>query len=582
MVDLSCRDWFAKLQAGRPPLPDNLPLDAEEARAAVAVFEKLRLPDVPGKPLLRDAAGPWAKAFVSAIFGLVDMSEDRKVIVNRKVRRFVQLVPKKNSKTTNSAAIMLTALLRNRRPNAEFLLVGPTQDTAGLAYDQADGMVGADPWLKKRFHTRDHLKTIEDRKTGATLQIKSFDNRVMTGQKPVGVLVDELHELGKFHYAQKVMAQIDGGILANPEGFVIIITTQSDDPPTGVFAAELEHARQVRDGELVDGETLPMLYEFPIEIQAADVKPGELKPWEDPKLWPLVLPNLGRSITIDRLLPKFREAKAKGIEAYSIWASQHLNVQIGIAITGTSWRGAHYWLGAADIKPVTLETIIARCEVVTAGVDGGGLDDLLGLAVIGRERGTQKWLIWFRAWAHDDVFEERKEIVPKLEEFIAEGSLTRCKEPTQDIEEVADVIEKLFQAGLLPEEHGVGFDPFGVSAMVDELAQRQIFTSERGGPVTAVSQGFKLMAAIKGMERKLKDGTLKHGGQALASWCVSNAKAELKGSSVVITKQAAGWAKIDPLVAAFNAFTLMARNPEAASGNIDSYVDSLRKSREAV
>lgn len=560
MIDLSCRDWYAKLQAGLPPLPDNLPLDQEEARAAIAAFEKLRLPDVPGKPLLRDAAAPWAKAFVGAIFGLVEMSDDRSVVLNRTVRRFFQLVPKKNSKTTNSAAIMLTALLRNRRPNAEFLLVGPTQDTAGLAYDQAEGMVAADPWLRNRFHRRDHLKTIEDRTNGATLQIKSFDNRVMTGQKPVGVLVDELHELGKYQYAQKVMAQIDGGILGNPEGFVIIITTQSDDPPTGAFKVELENARLVRDGEHTGGETLPMMYEFPTEIQS-----DETKPWENPKLWPLVLPNLGRSITIDRLLPKFREAKAKGIETYSIWASQHLNVQIGIAINGVSWRGAHYWLGAMDAEPVTLDTIIQRCEVAVVGIDGGGLDDLLGLAVIGRERETQKWLVWCHAWAHEDVFEQRKDIVAKLEEFIGDRSLTRCEDPTQDVREVADIVEQLSDARLLPKENGVGFDPFGVSAMVDELATRQIYTTERGGPVTAVSQGFRLSSAVWGAERKLKDGTLRHGGQALMTWCVGNAKAEQKGNAILITKQTAGKAKIDPLIAMFNAFSLMARNPEAAN-----------------
>jgi phage terminase large subunit-like protein len=555
ITDLSCVDWFERLKAGKSPMADNLPLDMLEAQAAINVFEKLRLPDVPGKPLLRDVAGDWAKEFVGAIFGLVEMNDSRTIVVNRKVRKFFQLVPKKNSKTTNGAAIMMTALLRNRRPNAEFLLVGPTQATAELAYDQAAGMVAADPWLRKRFHTRDHQKTIEDRKLGAKLKVKSFDNKVMTGVKPVAVLVDELHELGKIGYAQKVMTQIEGGIIANPEGFVVIITTQSDSPPQGVFETELEHARAVRDGLYVGGETLPMLYEFPLSLQA-----DENKPWEDPKLWPLVLPNINRSITIDRLLPKFRENKEKGVEAYSIWASQHLNVQIGVAINGTSWRGADFWLSSTDAT-LTLETLIERCDVCTVGIDGGGLDDLFGLSVIGRERETNRWLWWSKAWAHPEVLERRKDIAENLRTF---DDVVICDYATQDIVEVADLIEKLWNLGILPDAAGVGLDPFAIAALIDELMSRGLPEEL----LVSIRQGTALSPATWGMERKLKDGTLVHADQPLMRWCVGNAKVEVRGGAVLITKQTAGRAKIDPLIAGFNAGMLMSRNPEALGVSI--------------
>lgn len=553
MLDLSCVDWFDKLKAGVPPLPDNLPLDAEEAAAAITVFEKLRLPDVPGKPLLRDVSGRWARDFVGAIFGLVEMNSDRTVVVNRKVRKFFQLVPKKNSKTTNGAAIMMTALLRNRRPNAEFLLVGPTQATAELAYDQAAGMVAADPWLRKRFQTRDHLKMIEDRKNGAKLKVKSFDNKVMTGVKPVAVLVDELHELGKLAYAQKVMTQIEGGIIANPEGFIVIITTQSDEPPTGVFDSELKHARAVRDGAYVGGETLPMLYEFPLSIQADDKKP-----WEDPKLWPLVLPNLGRSITIDRLLPQFRENKEKGLEAFSVWASQHLNVQIGIAITGDSWRGAQFWNGSIDETLLDLDKLLDRSEVAVIGIDGGGLDDLLALAVIGRCKETRKWLLWTHAWCQRDVLDLRKDIASRLTDIAGAKELTFCDDTTADVLGVAEICEKVFLRGLLPQTGGIGIDPQGVAAIVDELAGRGMVQPL----VASVSQGFRLSPAVWGLERKLKDKTLVHGGQKLMSFCVGNAKVIQRGNAVVIEKQTSGKAKIDALIAALCAGMLMSRNPE--------------------
>ena len=45
------------------------------------------------------------------------------------------------------------------------------------------------------------------------------------------------------------------------------------------------------------------------------------------------------------------------------------------------------------------------------------------------------------------------------------------------------------------------------------------------------------------------------------AWAVSNARVEPKGNAIVITKQASGTAKIDPLMAAFNAVAWMSANP---------------------
>jgi phage terminase large subunit-like protein len=52
----------------------------------------------------------------------------------------------------------------------------------------------------------------------------------------------------------------------------------------------------------------------------------------------------------------------------------------------------------------------------------------------------------------------------------------------------------------------------------------------------------------------------------MMAWTVSNAKARMQGSAVLIEKAVAGKAKIDPLIALFNAAELMGRNPQAGLG----------------
>lgn len=81
-----------------------------------------------------------------------------------------------------------------------------------------------------------------------------------------------------------------------------------------------------------------------------------------------------------------------------------------------------------------------------------------------------------------------------------------------------------------------------------------------------MSQGDKPTGTIKMTEVKLADGNLVHCGSAMMAWCVSNAKVEPKGNSIVVTKQASGSAKIDPLMALFNAVALMSQNPEPLGG----------------
>lgn len=551
----ACPDWEARIVAGQTLSPP--PLFADEAEKALEVFKSLRIVDAPGQPTFGEACEEWVFDFVAAIFGAYDAESGRRLI-----REFMLLISKKNAKSTLAAGIMITALVRNWRHFMELLILAPTIEVADNSYVPASGMVAADEKLRDLLQVQGHLRTITHRITGASLKVVAADNDVVSGKKAGFILVDELWLFGKRPKADAMFREATGGLVSRPEGFVIYLTTQSDESPAGVFKAKLNYFRRVRNGEIDDPRSLGVLYEFPKSVLKAK---GYLKP----ENFYMTNPNLGRSVDKEWLqdeLVKVLEAQDGSLQTF---LSKHLNVEIGLGLNADRWRGANYWERRAE-PGLTLETLMARSEVCVVGVDGGGLDDLLGLAVFGREIGTQRWLMWFRAWAHDDVLEQRKSEAPRLLDLQAAGQLVICEHPTQAMEEVADLVEKLNDAGLLPENDAIGLDAAGIAAMVEEIKKRGITEEQLAG----VPQGYKLNGAIKGLEIRLKAGTAVHDGSDLMDWCVGNAKVELRGNAVLVTKQASGTAKIDPLCAGFNAVQLMGLNPEAANQGFDDFLQN--------
>ncbi|MDD5533779.1 MAG: terminase large subunit, partial [Syntrophales bacterium] len=206
-------------------------------------------------------------------------------------------------------------------------------------------------------------------------------------------------------------------------------------------------------------------------------------------------------------------------------------------------------------------------EVIEIGGDGGGLDDLLGLTVIGRDAETGVWYWWSRAWAHKIALERRKSEAPRYMDFAKDGDLVLVDEIGIDVKEFGDIVRRCDASGLLDR---IGVDPSGIGAIVDELENGD----ENGegkidhDRIVGISQGWRLNSAIKTTERKVAAREIIHADQKLMAWCVGNARVEPKGNAILITKQASGTGKIDPLMAGFSAVALMAMNPEAKNKRV--------------
>lgn len=536
----ACLDWERRLIAGKSIIPP--PIFPDQAEQALGIFRELRVSDLPGKPTFGECSEEWVFDFVKSIFGGYDAETG-----NQLIREYGLLISKKNTKSTIAAGIMLTALILCWREDEEHLILAPTKEVADNSFKPAAGMIRADDELSDMFQIQDHIRTITHRVTRNTLKVVAADTDTVSGKKSGRILVDELWLFGKRSNAEAMFMEALGGQVSRNEGWVIFLTTQSDEPPAGVFKERLDYWRDVRDGKIPDQKTLGILYEFPEEMV-------EKKAYLDPENFYITNPNIGRSVSAEWIADQLRKNQAKTDGTLQQFLAKHLNIEIGLNLRTDRWAGVDFW--EPQIRPVTFTDILQRAEVATVGIDGGGLDDLLGLYIIGRDKNTREWIGWGHAWAHEIAVRRRKSEESRFNDFVKAGDLTIVKRVGQDTEEVAEYVSRINDAELLDK---IGIDPSGVGQILDALVEAEIPEDS----VVGVSQGWRLGGAIKTTERKLAEGVLIHGGQPLMAWCVGNARVEPKGNAILITKQASGKGKIDPLMALFNAVSLMALNPEA-------------------
>lgn len=552
----ACPDWERRIVAREGLIPIK-PLFPDQAAEALEVFKALRVTDLPGKPTFGEVCDRWVFDFVEAIFGANDPETG-----NQLIAEFFLLISKKNTKSTIAAGIMLTALIINWRHDEELLILAPTIEVAQNSYKPAEAMVLADEELKDLLHVQGHLRTITHRTTRASLKVVAADSDTVSGKKSGRILIDELWVFGKRPNADAMLREATGGLVSRPEGFVIYLSTQSDAPPAGVFKDKLDYARDVRDGKVTDPKFLPVIYEFPKAITDSE---GYL----DPANFYMTNPNIGRSVSQEWLERELRKELAKDATTRATFLAKHLNLEIGMNLRANRWPGADFWARRGD-KAVSYEAIMARCDCVVIGIDGGGLDDLFGLCVLGRERGTRDWLAWHHAWCHRGVLTRRQSIASRLRDFERQGNLTIVDDELDDISGIIEIVADVKGRGLLA---SVSVDPAGLGELIEALAE--IDVTQEAGLLIGAPQGYAMMNAIKTAERKLANGTLHHDGSPLMAWCVSNIKIEPTATAIRATKANAGDAKIDPAMALFDAVTVMSRNPEAAGQSYLSAEDML-------
>jgi hypothetical protein len=366
------------------------------------------------------------------------------------IRELILLVPKKNSKTTNGALLMLTALLLNQRPNAPMIMTAPVQDVAEIAFSAVAGAIALDPVLDEEAARARSPE--DDRAPGdeGELQIMTFDPAVLTGQKLIAALIDELHVVAKMGKAASALRQIRGGMLPYPEAFLATSRRRARNRRPASSLPSCEGARDPRR-HAARARCCRCCTSSRRKIQ----KPKEL--WQDPAR--LAAGHAERRpIDHDRAADRGvrdREGDERGGAA-----------RLGVAAPERRDRPR------AALESLGRRRLLGkgRCRTHArrAARTQRGRDDRdrrrrprrhARRAVLGRTADGE-WLLWSHAWIHPIVLERRKAEADRYRDFERDGDLTICAQrPGEDVDAVADIVEQVEASGLLDR---VGVDPVGI------------------------------------------------------------------------------------------------------------------------
>ncbi len=555
----ACPDWEKRIVNKKSLMPCK-PLFSNVAEVALNVFNSLKVVDVTDSPEMGEIVREWVTEFAAAIFGAYDQESKRRLI-----NEFFLLIPKKNTKSTIAAFIMLTALILNDRMSAELIILAPTKEIADNSFNPIRDAIKHDDELAAMMNVSEHTKTITHLGTNATLKVVAADTNTVGGKKASWILIDELHLFQKMSTAGSMFREATGGRASRPEGCIIWLSTQSNEPPCGVFKQKLDYARDVRDGKIINQRFLSLLYEFP-QYMVDD------ETYKDPSNFHIPNPNFGTSVDPEQLFDDFEKAKYEGEEDLKDFFAKRLNVQIGMNLRANRWAGADFW--EAKERVFDLDKLISESECITAGFDGGGLDDLFSMYVVGRDKDFRPlWRGWSMSWLHPIALERRKENKQLMEDFEKAGELSIVKKIGDDVAQAGAIAKRIFDTGKMP-EHAFGLDQLGMPSLLDGLLAAGIPQES----MVAVPQGFKLSGYATTTERKLAEGTFIPAKQGLVKWAVSNAKGKMSGNALMITKQESGKGKIDPVIAMFNAVALMSANPEPNQNqaSMEDFMDAIR------
>lgn len=477
-----------------------------EARAqrAIDFVEKLKITigeDAEAKTAtfkLRD----WQEAFVRDVFEPCDENTGK-----RKVRRAVLSIARKNGKTELAAALILLFLIGpEAEMNGEIYSAANDKNQASIVFKAVKRMIDASPALSRRLKVVLSSRTIyvkgsDVKGKGSVFRALAAEDDKIHGLNPSFVVYDELAQAKN----RKVLSALTTSQGARKEPLFLAISTQNNEP-THPLSEMIDDGLAVNeDGSKVDDTIVVHLY-------AADDDCDLL----DEEQWKKANPALGDFRSYDDMKSMALRAErlpSEEAEFRLLCLNQRVSLNAPL-------------IAQADWKRCRAEFEYRPKEPIYLGLDMSKTTDLTALVAVSIEDGsrTKGWY-----WKPEGLLEDHvKRDRARYDLWAKDGWLTLA--PGRDINPRL-IARKVLDLCDMYDVRGLAFDRHRMAEVLryfdDEGAIAQDGVGD-GLRLVKWGQGFvDFSPAVNAFERAVLTGDLKHDGNPLTTFCVSNAQSTM-------------------------------------------------------
>jgi phage terminase large subunit-like protein len=430
----------------------------------------------------------WQKVWVVfPIFGWLwyDDEVGRDVRVTRSV--WIE-VPRKAGKSTLSSGIGLALLLADREVGAEVYAAAGSLEQARRVYEDAKRMAETSKAVRGRVEILRNVLRVP--RTGGVFRALSKIAETAHGLNVSGAIIDEVH----VHKSRDLVDAIETGTGARDQPLIVFITTADEGEEGSIYDEKHTYTRRVAEGVVKDPGHYGVIW-----AAAEDADPFAEETWRRAN------PGLGVSPSLSYLR---REAeKAKSTPSYfPTFCRLSLNRRMR---SSTRWLPMPLW----DENAGTVDEKRFRYRRAWGGVDLSAVSDLSAwvLAVESRQPGVELELI-SRFWLPEERVDELEaQLQMPLRQWARDGFLTLTEGDAIDY----GAIEKQIIADCRRlNVQRVSYDRMFAGQLVQRVDQKT-----KGVDVVPIAQTYLGMSpGSKELERLLREGRVKHGGNPILRW----------------------------------------------------------------